>query len=122
MRRWRFSPFSSFFDERRNDVNPIDRVEDFKIRRKAFAFNLLPAGSQHRTHIQKKNFRARTSICGYVAFVARPRVRNLPSVPGSCNWSKSAAMRMANPLRSPGLIELKETKHLAVTDRGKSQP
>jgi hypothetical protein len=56
LRRWRFSPSSSFFDEQRNEVNQIDRVEDFNIRQ------------------------------------------------GFC------------------LIELKETKHLAITDHGKSQP
>jgi hypothetical protein len=31
-------------------------------------------------------------------------------------------MRMANALQSPGLIELNDTEHLGVTDRGKSQP
>jgi hypothetical protein len=65
LRLWRFSPFSSFFDERRNEVNQIDRVEDVKIRRKAFSSNLLPADSQHRNRIQEKNFRARISICSY---------------------------------------------------------
>jgi hypothetical protein len=30
LRLWRFSPFSSFFDEQGNEVNQIDRVEDFQ--------------------------------------------------------------------------------------------
>jgi hypothetical protein len=54
--------------------------------------------------------------------LSRDLALEIPTVPGLCNWLRPVAMRMANALQSPGLIELNDTEHLGVTDRGKSQP